>query len=52
VLFRTTIQCSGKTATGIQVPDHVLQVEGAKTDETRQRRIDKSIGILREGRAR
>ena len=51
MLFRTTIQCSGKTATGIQVPDHVVD-EGAKTDETRQRRIDKSIGILREGRAR
>ncbi len=31
---------------------HVLQVEGAKTDETRQRRIAKSIGTLREGRAR
>lgn len=31
---------------------HVLQVTGAKTDETRQRRIDKSIAILREGRAR
>jgi hypothetical protein len=31
---------------------HVLQVEGAKTDETRQRRIDKSVAMLREGRAR
>jgi hypothetical protein len=31
---------------------HVLQVSGAKTDETRQRRIDKSIAMLREGRAR
>lgn len=31
---------------------HVLQVSGAKTDETRQRRIDKSIAVLREGRAR
>ncbi len=31
---------------------HVLQVEGAKTDETRRRRIAKSVGILREGRAR
>jgi uncharacterized protein YdeI (YjbR/CyaY-like superfamily) len=27
---------------------HVLSVEGAKTIETRQRRIDKSIAILRE----
>jgi Bacteriocin-protection, YdeI or OmpD-Associated/Domain of unknown function (DUF1905) len=31
---------------------HVLQIEGAKTDETRQRRIAKSVEALREGRAR
>ncbi len=31
---------------------HVLQVEGAKTDETRQRRIARSVDILKEGRAR
>jgi hypothetical protein len=31
---------------------HVLQVEGAKTDETRQRRIAKSVNILKEGRTR
>ena len=31
---------------------HVLQVAGAKTDETRQRRIAKQIEALREGRAR
>jgi hypothetical protein len=31
---------------------HVLSVEGAKTPETRQRRLAKSIGLLREGRAR
>jgi uncharacterized protein YdeI (YjbR/CyaY-like superfamily) len=31
---------------------HVLSVEGAKTAETRQRRIGKSIEMLREGRAR
>ena len=31
---------------------HVLSVEGAKTDETRQRRIAKSVTALREGRAR
>lgn len=31
---------------------HVLQVQGAKTDETRQRRIAKSVEVLREGRAR
>lgn len=31
---------------------HVLQVEGAKTDDTRRRRIAKSIEALREGRIR
>jgi hypothetical protein len=31
---------------------HVLQVEGARSDETRQRRITKSVETLREGRQR
>ncbi|MGH2380601.1 MAG: YdeI/OmpD-associated family protein [Candidatus Limnocylindria bacterium] len=31
---------------------HVLQVTGAKTDETRQRRIGKSVDALRAGRVR
>jgi hypothetical protein len=31
---------------------HVLQIEGAKTDETRQRRIAKSVEVLRAGRVR
>jgi hypothetical protein len=31
---------------------HTSQIEGAKTDETRQRRIAKSIAALREGRMR
>ena len=31
---------------------HVLSIEGAKTAETRQRRIDRSVTMLREGRAR
>ncbi len=31
---------------------HVLQITGAKTDETRQRRIARSIEALREGRPR
>jgi bacteriocin resistance YdeI/OmpD-like protein/uncharacterized protein DUF1905 len=31
---------------------HTYQVNGAKTDETRQRRIGKSIEALREGRPR
>jgi hypothetical protein len=31
---------------------HVLSVEGAKTEETRQRRIAKSVAALKEGRVR
>jgi hypothetical protein len=31
---------------------HVESIEGAKTDETRQRRIAKSVAALREGRPR
>lgn len=31
---------------------HVLQVTGAKTDETRLRRIARSIDVLKQGRAR
>lgn len=31
---------------------HVDQINGAKSDETRQRRIEKSVSILREGRPR
>ena len=31
---------------------HVLQVDGARSDETRQRRIAKSVATLREGRQR
>jgi uncharacterized protein YdeI (YjbR/CyaY-like superfamily) len=31
---------------------HVLSIEGAKKEETRQRRIEKSVAMLREGRAR
>ncbi len=29
---------------------HVLAIDGAKTDETRQRRIAKAVGMFREGR--
>jgi len=29
---------------------HTLQIAGAKTDETRQRRLDKSLQMLREGK--
>jgi Bacteriocin-protection, YdeI or OmpD-Associated/Domain of unknown function (DUF1905) len=31
---------------------HVLSIEGAKADDTRRRRIAKSVEMLREGRAR
>jgi hypothetical protein len=31
---------------------HVLQVQGARTDQTRQRRVARSIEMLKEGRAR
>ena len=31
---------------------HVLSIEGAKTEETRTRRIERSVAALREGRAR
>lgn len=31
---------------------HTLNIEGAKSEETRRRRIEKSIAILREGRPR
>jgi uncharacterized protein YdeI (YjbR/CyaY-like superfamily) len=30
---------------------HVTSIEGAKTAETRQRRIDKSVAMLHEGRS-
>ena len=58
--FRTTIQQSGRTTTGITFDGlsnsnkswHVLQVTGAKTDQTRQRRIARSVDMLRQGRAR
>jgi uncharacterized protein YdeI (YjbR/CyaY-like superfamily) len=30
---------------------HVLSIEEAKTAETRQRRIEKAVSMLREGRA-
>jgi Bacteriocin-protection, YdeI or OmpD-Associated/Domain of unknown function (DUF1905) len=31
---------------------HVLQIEGAKSEETRQRRIAKSVAALRDGKVR
>jgi hypothetical protein len=56
--FRTTLQLGGKTATGFTVPAKVveslgsgkLSVEGAKTAETRERRIAKALSALRAGK--
>ena len=42
--FQTAIKQGHKTATGIQIP--------AKTDETRQRRIERSIAVLHAGKPR
>ena len=44
-----------RTFEGLSYSDkrfHTLQIEGAKTDETRRRRIEKSVATLREGRKR
>lgn len=46
---------AGETFEGLSYSNrswHVLSIEGARTDETRQRRIAKSVEMLREGRAR
>jgi bacteriocin resistance YdeI/OmpD-like protein/uncharacterized protein DUF1905 len=46
---------AGRFFEGLSYSDkrwHVLSIEGAKSDETRHRRIEKSLGMLREGRAR
>lgn len=46
---------AGRTFDGLSYSNrswHVLQVEGAKTDQTRQRRIAKSVDALKDGRAR
>lgn len=44
-VFFTTLSYSNKRW-------HTLSIDGAKTDETRQRRIVKSVAMLKEGRAR
>jgi hypothetical protein len=44
-----------RTFDGLSYSDkswHVLQVTGAKTDQTRRRRIARSVDILKQGRAR
>jgi hypothetical protein len=44
-----------RTFVGLSYSDkrfHTLSIEGAKTDETRRRRIEKSIATLRDGRKR
>lgn len=45
-----TLELNGKTTTGMEVPAAV--VEDAKTDETRERRVDKAMIALRERRKR
>jgi hypothetical protein len=47
-IARTTFEALSNSNKGW----HVSSIEGAKTDETRQRRIAKSVAALREGRAR
>ncbi|NUR72163.1 MAG: DUF1905 domain-containing protein [Hamadaea sp.] len=49
------VPAARKTFDGLSVSlkkYHVTQVTGAKTDETRQRRIEKAVATLAEGRAR
>jgi Bacteriocin-protection, YdeI or OmpD-Associated/Domain of unknown function (DUF1905) len=46
---------AGRTFEGLSYSNqswHTLQIEGAKTDETRQRRIARSIAALHDGRIR
>lgn len=47
-IARTTFEALSNSNKGW----HVSSIEGAKTDETRQRRIAKSVAALREGRPR
>ena len=54
--FRDALNHDAKAArffdglTPFQKQRHVLSIEGAKTLETRQRRIDKALSMLNEGR--
>jgi hypothetical protein len=48
--YRTTVAVMGARYSNKSW--HVLSVQGAKTDETRQRRIAKALDALREGRIR
>ena len=55
MLFRSATPDARRTFDGLSYSNkswHVLSVEGAKTDETRQRRIAKSVEALRQGRVR
>jgi hypothetical protein len=53
VRFTTALLVAGKTATGFRVPPDVLvSVAGARTDETRRRRIERAIAKPHEGRPR
>lgn len=77
--FRATLESSGKTATGIQIPADIVEALGsgkrpavritigghtyrstvatrpteqAKKPETRRRRVEKAVSMLRAGRKR
>lgn len=59
--FRATVELGGKSATGIEVPaavvealgagkrEHVRALESAKKPETRERRLAKTLEMLRTG---
>ena len=49
--YRSTVAAYGDVFMLLQ-RWHVESIEGAKATETRQRRIDKSVSLLREGKAR
>ena len=48
-VFMIGVRAEHRAVSGIRAGDE-LEVSGAKTDETRQRRIEKSVATLREGR--
>ena len=50
-VFMVWVSAEHRAASGTRAGDE-LEVNGAKTDETRQRRIEKSVATLREGRPR
>jgi hypothetical protein len=57
-VFMIGVSAENRASAGVAAGDkvdvewHVLSIEGAKTAETRQRRIATSVGALGEGRPR